>query len=265
MFFVLSKTAWLLIQPIGLLVLGLSGILLASVLQARRLVRLLAFLSLLLLVVSSQTNAGRLLLQPLENRFVRPAELPPAVGLAGVIVLGGGFDGHVTRERGGFELGESGDRFVEALRLARAMPDAPVVVSGGEASLIGKTEGDAPVAVRFFEAFDVGADRLVLEDKSLNTHENAVLTKEAIAGMPEGRWLLITSAFHMPRAVGAFRKQGVDVIAWPVDFRTSGKESFSIGRDDPLAALAELSLGMREWVGLIVYAATGRITGAFPR
>lgn len=265
MFFVLSKVAWLLIQPVGLLILGLTGILLASALQALQAVRFLAFLSLLLIVVSSQTNAGRLLLQPLENRFIRPAGLPPADSLAGIIVLGGGFDGHVTRQRGGFELGESGDRFVEALRLARALPKVPLIVSGGEASLIGKTEGDAPVAARFFEAFDVAADRLVLEDRSLNTYENAVLTKAAIAGMPEGRWLLITSAFHMPRAVGAFREQNVDVIAWPVDFRTSGKENFSIGRDDPLAAVSEVSLGMREWTGLIVYAATGRIADAFPR
>lgn len=263
MFFYISKIAWLLIQPAGLLALCLVAIVLVTRRRSRA-GAVLSVLALLLLLSAGQTNLGRLALQPLENRFSRPATPPPAEAVAGIIVLGGGFDGHVTRTRGGFELGEAGDRFVEALRLARLYPDAPVVVTGGEASLIGRTEGDAPIATRFFSAFGIAPGRVVLESRSLNTYENATLTKPLLPASP-GRWLLVTSAFHMPRAMGVFRKQDIPVIAWPVDYRTSGEETFRLGRDDPAEAFAELSLAMREWTGLVAYAATGRTSALFPR
>ena len=264
MFFFLSKIAWLVIQPVGLLVLCFAAILLASFFRGRMVLRLLAFLGLIFVLGAAQTNVGRLMLQPLENRFARPSEIPPQDEVAGIIVLGGGFDGYVTERRGGFELGESGDRFVETLRLARALPDVPVVISGGEASLIRTTEGDASIAVRFFAEFGIEESRLVMESRSLNTHENAALTKAIIADLPEGNWLLVTSAFHMPRSVGAFREQGIGVIPWPADYRTSGTDGFAFGRDDPMSAMSEVSLAMREWIGLAVYAATGRIGSVFP-
>lgn len=264
MFYFLSKIAWLVIQPVGLLALCFGAILLASLFHSRRLLRLLAFLGLSFVLVGSQTNVGRLMLQPLENRFARPTEIPPQDRIAGIIVLGGGFDGYVTQRRGGFELGESGDRFVETLRLARALPNASVVISGGEASLMRATEGDASIAVRFFTEFGIEESRLILENRSLNTHENAVLTKAAIADLSKGEWLLVTSAFHMPRSVGSFREQGIGVIPWPADYRTSGTEVFAIGRDDPMEAMSEVSLALREWIGLAVYAATGRIGSVFP-
>lgn len=264
MFYFLSKIAWLVIQPVGLLVLCFAAILLASFFRGRRVLRLLAFLGLLFVLGAAQTNIGRLMLQPLENRFARPNDIPSQDQVAGIIVLGGGFDGYVTQRRGGFELGESGDRFVETLRLARVLPDVPVVISGGEASLIRTTEGDASIAVRFFTEFGIENRRLILENRSLNTHGNAVLTKAAIVDIPGGEWLLVTSAFHMPRSVGAFREQGISVIPWPADYRTSGTDGFAIGRDDPMEAMSEVSLAIREWIGLAVYAATGRIGSVFP-
>jgi uncharacterized SAM-binding protein YcdF (DUF218 family) len=260
MFFLISKIGWLLIQPIGLITLCFAAILAVSLMKRRTLLRVIALAGLALTLLGGQTNIGRLLLQPLENRFTRPIPPPDAAGIAGIIVLGGGFDGHVTRMRGGFELGESGDRFTEAVRLARINSDVPVIVSGGEASLIGKTEGDASIAERFFAAFGIDPHRLILEAKSLNTHENAMFTKRNLPADRSGEWLLITSAFHMPRSMGAFRKAGLDVVPWPVDFRTTGEERFAIGRDDPIQAFAELSLAMREWVGLFVYTQTGRIS-----
>jgi uncharacterized SAM-binding protein YcdF (DUF218 family) len=261
MFFPLSKIGWLLIQPIGLLGLLFAALLALSIRRSAWLIAWLAAAGLGLVLGTSQTNIGKLALQPLENFYERPAAMPLAGEVAGIIVLGGGFEGDVTRLRGGFELGESGDRFVEAVRLARLYPKVPVVVSGGEASLIGETEGDAAISKRFFDAFGVAADRLILEDRSMNTYQNAAYTKAVLPKDATGKWLLVTSAFHMPRSAAAFRKQGIDFIAWPVDYRTTGRERFEIGRDDAIQAFAEVSLAMREWVGLAVYAATGRIDG----
>ncbi|MCI5077008.1 YdcF family protein [Oricola sp.] len=263
-FFIVSKVAWLVIQPVGLLTLGLLLILLAALFKAHRTVRRLVVLEVLFLLVATQTNAGRLLIQRLENAIPRPAEVPAVEEVAGIIVLGGGFNGFVTRGRGGYELNEAGDRFVEALRLAETLPEVPLVITGGDASLIGQGEGDTTVARRFYAAFGVDPQRLVLEDRSRNTYENAVFTKAAIADLPPGKWLLVTSAFHMPRSVGIFRKQAIDIIPWPADYRTAGDEGFEIGRNDPAEGLMELSLALREWIGIVVYSATGRAEGVLP-
>ncbi|WP_421851219.1 YdcF family protein [Oricola sp.] len=259
MFFLISKIGWLVIQPLGLIGLCLLASAVFALTGWRIWAVAAALTGLAILVASAQTNLGRLALQPLENRFPRPSAEPAAEDVAGIIVLGGAFDGHVTRFRGGFELGEAGDRFTEAVRLAKRYGDAPVVVTGGDASLIGKTEGDASVAVRFFGSFGIDRRRLILEAHSLNTYENAQLTAAMLPEGRSGRWLLVTSAFHMPRSMGAFRLFDVAVMPWPVDFRTGGEERFSIGRDDPLDAFGELSLAMREWIGLQVYGMTGRI------
>lgn len=259
MFFSVSKVGWLLIQPIGILVLCFVAIFALTFVRPRWPARAFAAFGLASILVAAQTNAGRLLLQPLENRFARDVADPSPGQVAGIIVLGGGFDGHVTKSRGAFELGESGDRFVAAVLLAVKLPKLPIIVSGGEASLIGATEGDAAIAVRFFEAFGINPERLILESRSKNTHENALYTKAMLPDANGKPWLLVTSAFHMPRAVGAFRRQGVDVTPWPVDFRTTGQETFAFGRDDPIQALSELNLAMREWIGIAVYSRTGRI------
>lgn len=261
MFFIISKIGWLLIQPLGLLAIALAILFLLALRRGASFSAVLAGAGLLGLLAASQTNAGRLLLQPLENRYQRPETMPASDEVAGIIVLGGGFDGFVTVARGGFELGDSGDRFVEAVRLAGLYPQAPVVVSGGEAALIGHAEGDASIAPRFFTALGVNAARLILEDRSMNTYENAVYTKAVLPPNTKGRWLLVTSAYHMPRSVGAFRKQGVPIIPWPVDYRTSGRETLALGRNNPAAAMGELSDALREWLGLVVYRATGRIGG----
>ncbi|QKV18087.1 YdcF family protein [Oricola thermophila] len=259
MFFTVSKVGWLLVQPLGLVAIALVVLVVLAIRRRAMLSTWIAAFALAVLLVATQTNVGRLLLQPLEDRYARPDAVPDPADIAGIIVLGGGFDGSVTLGRGGYELGEAGDRFVEAVRLARLYPDAPVIVSGGEASLIGVTEGDAAIARRFFAHFGLDSDRLLLETHSKNTHENAVYTKNMLPDESTGDWLLITSAFHMPRSVGVFKGQGVSVVPWPVDYRTSGTEELKLGRDDPVSALSELSQALREYLGLLVYRMTGRI------
>lgn len=259
-FFVLSKLFWLFVQPIVLIWLALGLACITLLVAGRRLVGLSCAVMFAAAGLVMFSNLGALWLQQLENTFPERdvASLNDAVG---IIVLGGGFDGRVTQGRGGFALGESGDRFVEAAALARRFDAMPVIVTGGEASLIGTTEGDAAIAPRFFERLGVETDRLRLEDQSKNTWQNATLTADLIAatGQAKGPWVLITSAFHMRRSVGCFRQAGVDVIAWPVDYRTAGDESFALGRDDPGRALNEFSIALRESIGLAVYSWTGRM------
>ena len=125
-------------------------------------------------------------------------------------------------------------------------------------------EGDADTAVRFLAAFGIPRERLILENKSRNTAENAEFSYQLANPQPGETWLLVTSAFHMPRSVGLFRKAGFPVIAWPVDYRTSGKEGIGLFRDNPADSLQNTTMAVREWLGLIAYWLSGKIDQLLP-
>ena len=261
MFFVLSKVFWFFIQPLNLsLFLLLVGVV-ALVAGWRRLSIAGCVSGFLILALAAWTSIGAMMLTPLEERFQRPA-VPEKVD--GIVVLGGGLEGAINLARGGYEMNSAGDRFVETAVLARRFPDAKVVVSGGVGTLILEGEGDADTAERLLSALGVARERMVLENKSRDTYENAIFTKQLVSPKPGETWLLITSAFHMPRSMALFRKADFDVLPWPVDYRTSGREGVGLMRDNPQDSLQNTSLAIREWLGLIAYWLSGRIDSPFP-
>lgn len=262
MFFTFSKIFWILATPINLIGILLIAAIASRLLKLRRLSMFCSVTALVVLGLGAWTTTGALLLHPLEDYFERPT--PPPDNVTGIIVLGGGFEGAVNLARGGYELNASGDRFVEAAILARLYPEAKVVVTGGTGALLLSGEGDGDTAPRLLTALGVEPERLVLERESRDTYENAVKTRALVQPQPGDVWLLVTSAFHMPRSVGLFRKAGFDVIPWPVDYRTAGTETFGFAEDNVADSMQNLTLGVREWVGLFAYRLTGRIDGMFP-
>ncbi|BCG94797.1 YdcF family protein [Mesorhizobium sp. 131-2-1] len=261
MFFYLSKIFWFFIQPLNLAIFLLLAGLVAAAFGRRRLAASGSMLAFLILALSAWTSLGAMMLNPLEERFAKPP-LPQKVD--GIVVLGGGFEGAINLVRGGYELNSGGDRMVETAILARRFPEAKVVVSGGTGELFLDGEGDADTAPRLLGALGVSADRLILENKSRNTYENAVFTRQMVAPKPGETWLLVTSAFHMPRAKALFDKAGFPTIAWPVDYRTSGKEGIGLFRDNPADSLQVTTMAIREWIGLAAYWLSGRIDRPFP-
>ena len=260
--FVVSKLCWNAVQPLSLVfLLGLLALVLIWFRWLRLAVAALS-LSLLILFLTLYTTLGSVLLQSLEARFPRPGADPS--DLSCMIVLGGAFETEVTTARGGMDLNQAADRFVEALRLAIQYPEASILVSGGDGSLSGAYEGDAAASIRFFEAFGISRERLIAETTSRNTDENAKNSRELLSERSLGQCLLITSAFHMPRSVGLFRKAGVDVAPWPVDYRTAGNLSFALDFTQPTLNTQQVSTAVREWVGLAAYRVLGRIDDVFP-
>jgi uncharacterized SAM-binding protein YcdF (DUF218 family) len=262
LFFYLSKSFWFFVQPLNFAIFLLLAGLLAALLRRRRLAATATALAALVLVVSAWTSLGAAMLNPLEERFQRPATLPEKID--GIVVLGGGFEGAINLVRGGYELNSGGDRFVEAAALARRFPDARILISGGTGTVLLEGEGDADTAVRFLAAFGIPRERLIIENKSRNTAENAEFSKAIANPQPGENWLLVTSAFHMPRSVGLFRKVGFPVIAWPVDYRTSGVEGIGLFRDNPADSLQITTMAIREWIGLAGYRLSGRIDKLLP-
>jgi uncharacterized SAM-binding protein YcdF (DUF218 family) len=262
MFFYLSKTFWFFVQPLSLALFLLAAGWLLAILGRRRLGGVASFLGLSILVLSSWTSSGAKMLNPLEERFQRPASLPEKID--GIVVLGGGLEGAINLVRGGYEMNSGGDRFVETVILARRFPEAKILISGGVGTVLLQGEGDADTAVRFLQAFGIPRERLIVENKSRNTAENAEYSYRLATPKADENWILITSAFHMPRSVGLFRKVGFPVIPWPVDYRTSGEEGIGLFRDNAADALQNTTMAVREWIGLAGYWLSGRIDSVFP-
>lgn len=261
MFFAASKAFWLMAQPTSLVLLMVLAGLVLLVFKRRRMAiaALVAGAGLQLLVAF--TSLGYVLIQPLENRFAVP-ETPPQQ-VRGIVVLGGATLARPSTARGVSELNQAGDRLTTALWLARNYPEARIILSGGEGFLMGETESEAETMRRFFVNLGVAEDRLVLEGASRNTAENASFTRDAL-GEGEGALVLVTSAFHMPRSVGIFRQEGVEVVPWPTDYRSAGDQGFGIDIANPNQNLETATVAIREWIGLVAYHWTGRSTELLP-
>jgi uncharacterized SAM-binding protein YcdF (DUF218 family) len=260
MFFVVSKIFWLVAQPVSMVMLLLLAGLVAGWLGRRRLSSVLTSSGAALLFLVAFTNMGMVIVQPLEDRFAPPAS-PPA-DISAIIVLGGAVDNDIGSARNVPELNGAADRMTTALMLARMYPQAPLIFSGGNGSLVDQGESEAATAKRFFVAQGIAAERLVLEGASRNTAENAQFTADLVQrdGVPA---LLVTSAYHMPRSIGLFRQAGVPVVAWPTDYRSLGKTGLALDID-PDFNIETTTLALREWIGLVAYKMTGRISDIFP-
>lgn len=261
MFPYLAKLFWFVFSPLSLVIGLLLAGLLVGLTRRRRTSRWLIGIATLLLVISTTTNLGLLLVHPLEARFERPAE--PAV-IDGIVVLGGGMNSSLNGLNGGWELNRAGDRFAEALRLALRHPEARILVTGGITAFSDATETEAAAAVRFFTDFGIAPDRLLAEDRARNTEENAQLAKALSAPEDGETWLLVTSAAHMPRSVGLFRKASFDVIAWPTDYFTGTEIWPALALGSGTENLDILNAALREWAGLAAYHLTGKIDDWVP-
>ncbi len=260
MFFVASKIFWLLASPLHvLLILLLAGLIAGPRWRAARALALTVAVGLALIVFSP---AGALLIRPLEDRFPQQSEhmAPPN----GIIVLGGAVDEQVTRARDQVTLTEAATRMTEGAALARLYPQALLVFSGGSGALLDSSVKEAEVARRLWRELGVAESRMRFEDRSRNTYENALFTK-ALANPKKGEtWLLVTSAYHMPRAIGVFRALGMEPQAFPVDYRTLGDARDFRPPGDSARAILDFEVAAREWIGLLAYRLSGKTKVMFP-
>jgi uncharacterized SAM-binding protein YcdF (DUF218 family) len=156
------------------------------------------------------------------------------------------------------------DRVIEAAALARQYPKARIIYSGGSANLIDSDAREADYAAAIFERLGVAKDRLTMERRSRNTKENAEFSKLLAAPKSGERWLLLTSAFHMPRSVGIFRKVGFAVEPYPVDWRTGEPGDLLTVSPYALDGLERTEVAVREYLGLAAYWIAGRTSELFP-
>ena len=264
LFFFLSKTLGVMLLPTNFLIgIGIVGLVLRFT-RFASLGRKLVFASIALLAFCGFSPLGNWLLYPLEQRF--PPWDASSGAPDGIVVLGAAIDPDLSAARGVPVFGSPVDRIVAAAALARRYPKARMLYSGGNANLVSDdTAKEADYAMSVFESLGISRDRLVMERRSRNTVENAGFSKALAEPKSGERWLLVTSAFHMPRSVGLFRKAGFAVEPYPVDWRTGG------GRDDLLKfsvyaieGLGRVEVAMREWIGLAAYWISGKTDQFLP-
>lgn len=262
MFFVLSKTIGIALLPGNFLILiGLVGVLLLATRWAR-LGRKLLVASVVLVALCGFSPLGNLLLHPLEARF--PPWDPARGAPDGIVVLGGAIDADLSMSHDKAVYTRAADRIIEAAALAREYPNARIIYSGGSANLLDTDAREADYAATIFERLGVARDRLTMERRSRNTKENAEFSKLLAAPKAGERWLLLTSAFHMPRSVGIFRKAGFAVEPYPVDWRTGGPGDLLIFSPFALDGLERTEVAVREYLGLVAYRISGRTGELFP-
>jgi uncharacterized SAM-binding protein YcdF (DUF218 family) len=224
--------------------------------------RKLAVTTLVLLALAAFSPLGNLLLYPLESRF--PAWDPARGAPDGIIVLGGSVDTDLSAAHRTPVVSHAADRLFAPAGLARRYPNARIVFTGGTANLVETDSREADYSAPILESLGIAKDRLILDRDSRNTWENAIFNRQLVSPKPGERWLLVTSAFHMPRAMGIFRKAGFDVEAYPVDWRMGGRDDLlsftNVGGD----GLARTEVAVREWIGLVAYRLMGRTSELLP-
>jgi uncharacterized SAM-binding protein YcdF (DUF218 family) len=234
--------------------IGIGGLLLLPTRFARA-GRWLAFVSLVVLAIlgfSPIGNASRWRFPPWDATRGAPD---------GIIVLGGAIDGSGPGDE--VVLNEGAERLTVVPELARRYPNARILFSGGSGALLDDGESEAKLALRLLESLGVSRGRIILEYHSRNTVENAVHSKAIVQPKPDECGLLVTSAYHMARAIGVFRKAGFPVEAYPVDWRTRIEDALH-----PFATMSEglrrTDIAVHEWIGLAVYWLIGRSSELFP-
>lgn len=262
MFFALSKYLWVFADPANLLLIGMVlGALLLMTGWRKTGRRLLVLLALFALFISTVPVAGWAQ-WVLENRFPSPVEMPSKVD--GIIVAGGVLDPRRSRDRGQPALGGAVERLTTMVSLAHQYPQAKIIFSGGAGDPSSPELKEAHYIAPFIRDMGLNPDRVIFEDEARNTTENAQITLKLAQPKPGETWLLVTSAFHMPRAMGTFRQAGWDIQAYPVDFSTSPTFTWKFFFNFS-SGLIQVSHMTHEIVGLVFYKLTGRSQAFFPK
>jgi len=256
---ILGKIAWSLLSPGSVLfALLILALVMSWWSSTRRWGRRLGMIVLAATLAFGILPVFDWLVRPLEEYYPIP-KLPPIVD--GILVLGGSEDAALSAARHQPQVGSSADRLISFVGLARRYPNARLVFSGRGIDRQPDSMSEADVAREVFIVLGLDVGRVVFENESRNTIENAEKSKALVMPKPGETWLLVTSAAHMPRAVNCFRAVGWAVLPYPVDYQTGGKAGFGFS---PLGGFGRLNGAVKEWAALLAYRLLGRTRDILP-
>jgi uncharacterized SAM-binding protein YcdF (DUF218 family) len=262
MFFILSKVFWFVVTPFNIiLLLFLLGSLLLS--KKPKIGKKLIGGGLILVFILGLEFIPNFMIGVLENR-IPAGHMPDRID--GIIVLAGAANMEASRFEL-IELTEQADRIIAGIILSKKHPEAKLIITGGSGNLKQDEKfKEADYLKKLSLLLGTQEERILIERNSRNTHEHAV---EMATLLPKnGQWVLITSAFHMPRSFGCFKNRGLDVIPYPVDYKTklSIFSNLSLTSFLPtLGSISVFSIALHEWLGLVTYRLMGYTDSLFPK
>jgi uncharacterized SAM-binding protein YcdF (DUF218 family) len=256
MFFLLSKIFWALFSPLTLIgLLFVAGTALLT-LKKEKWGRRLLSAGATLFILAGFLPIGPNLVVFLETRYPVPAPLPDQVD--GVIVLGGAVNSERSQILNQVSIGEYGERLTEMIKLSRTYPQARILYSGGEGRLIPGSASETAAVQKLLQDLKIPRDHFIFESQSRNTYENMKYSFDLVHPQAGEKWLLLTSAFHLPRSTAIFEKAGWHVIPYPAGYLEDNRYFFF--RDlDVLGNFFKLQVAMKEIVGIIAYSLTGKL------
>lgn len=266
--FYLGKILSTLMAPSTLLVVWLA---LAGFLTTGRVRMVLAGIPVFILLFAGLGPVSDWMIKPLEMRFptVDPAVLEKQP-LGGIVILGGGLDPERSADHRSYELTEAADRIMLAASLAIRFPNLPIIVSGGSGDPVNQQDREADYIASILRQWGVKPGRIIVDNQSRRTAEHPGMIARALSvrigkpiAKPGKTWAIITSAAHMPRAIGVFRKAGWSVIAVPTDYRT-GTHWHPVLGEGLARGLLRTDMAAREWAGLVAYYLQGKTSALFP-
>ena len=224
----------------------------------------LAVSTLLILFLGGNGLVRSLVIRNLEKQYP-PLDFIPTADV--ILVLGGGTR-HLSPPRMEHEINEAGDRLLYAARLYHQGVAPTILVSGGHAKWVGPETGSESSAMKdILTLAGVPTEAIILETLSSNTYENAVNSIEILDQLEMNKVILVTSAMHMPRAMGIFTKLKLDVIPAPTDFQVTDEDiAYAFSTDIRIQIINQLptaynlewlSRAMKEYIGIIAYRMRG--------
>jgi uncharacterized SAM-binding protein YcdF (DUF218 family) len=260
-FWITSKVLWEFGNPDMLILLTLVIGTILLWFRRQKAARILLTLVTVVLLVFVFLPVDKWLLWPLENRFPQSIALPENVD--GIIVLGGGEDPLVSAIRKKPQMNGAAERLIAFVSLANQYPEAKLVFTGGTGHLSLQEYKGADTAREVLKQLGFNTDRVMFESQSRNTIENVRLSHRLVQPKVGEKWILITSASHMPRSVGLFRQVEWQVIPYPVDYLTTGvlQYDWMIGG---FYVIEQFNVGLREWIGCFVNWVLGNSSELFP-
>lgn len=256
MFFFASKIVWAALAPANL-VLILVGLGLLVSLKWRRAGLRILWVGFAIFVLFGLLPTGHNLLYGLEDTYKPPLRTGK---VDGIVVLGGAVETRASEASGKPEFNDGVERVLAAMELSHRYPGALVVFSGGSGLLIPGKRTESQEVNALLAGLGFNTDMIFYEEDSRNSYENIKYTMEMVAPQPEETWLLVTSAWHMPRSIAIARKLGWNnLIAYPVDYRSLGRYILLPPKFDVLDNLNASSLATREYMGMIAYRLSGKL------
>lgn len=258
MFFI-SKQIWWFLSPLNLLLIFIIIGLFFKIINIKFLYKTFMLISLVFFIIVGFFPTGNILLSKLEKNYPELKIMPKAID--GILILGGPSSPSLTKQHNQVSFNEAGERLTESIKLINMYQPPIIIFSGGSGSTNPQSLPHTFVAKQFFTEMGIDINKIIFESKSNNTYENILFSKNLIKPTQSQKWLLVTSAFHMTRAINVAEKLGWQFIPYSVDFRTgTGSITFKPSFFNALNNFKSFDLATHEIFGLICYYLLGRTT-----